>query len=152
MKNQLESIFTQDNLHLSLISRKKSALYRRNFLKHPHFTKNLLAFPVADFAIFQTNTSLISLKILTFTLHRKIFRIIHLLPHFHYFQQYLKCVIFQINTDLLVYQLKKSFYAEILHSSLVSQKIALSIVEVSRIIHFLLVFTVGELYHISNKC
>ena len=48
MENQLKSIFTHDNLHLFLISRKKSALYRRNSLKHALFTKVLLAFTVGE--------------------------------------------------------------------------------------------------------
>ena len=61
------------------------------------------------------------------------------------------CAVFQINTEFVINQLKKYFYERDLHSSLISEKLALSIIEVSRIIHFLLVVTIGELYHISNK-
>ena len=48
VKKQPKSIFTQDNLHFPLISRKKSALYRRSFLKHALYTNVLLAFNVGE--------------------------------------------------------------------------------------------------------
>ena len=48
VKNQLKNIFTQRNLHLSFISRKTSAVYRRNFQKRALFTTVLLAFTVGE--------------------------------------------------------------------------------------------------------
>ena len=66
----------------------------------------------------------------------KVSRNIHFLTHFHYFQHYMRCVIFQINADFLTHQLQKSFYVRDL-TTFISQKVVLSIPEVSRIIHFL---------------
>ena len=46
------------------------------------------------------------------------FQNIHFLPHFHYFYQWVRLVIFQINTDFLINQLQKYFYAIILQNTL----------------------------------
>ena len=74
VKNQLKSIFTQDNLHLSLVLRKKSALYRRNFPKQPLLQNIYQLSLLVTSAIFQTNSGLISQRnINIFTLHCKIF-------------------------------------------------------------------------------
>ena len=55
-----------------------------------------------------------------------IFQNIHFLPHFHYFYQWVRFVIFQINTDFLINQLQKYFYAIIsqntLHCSFIPTK------------------------------
>ena len=44
----------------------------------------------------------------------KVFRNIHFLPHFHYFYQWVKFAIFQINTKFLINQLQTYFYARYL--------------------------------------
>ena len=43
-----------------------------------------------------------------------VFRNIHFLPHFHYFEQWMRFVILQINADFLVNQLKIFFYTRLL--------------------------------------
>ena len=50
------NIFTQETLYPSFISKKNSALQRKHFSKHPHFTPFLLFLTVRKVLIFQINT------------------------------------------------------------------------------------------------
>ena len=50
------NIFTQETLYPSFISKKNSALQRKHFSKHPHFTQFLLFLTVRKVLIFQINT------------------------------------------------------------------------------------------------
>ena len=63
---------------------------------------------------------------------------IHFSPHFHYFYQWVRFLIFQINTDFLINQLQKYFYTKhltlLLHSN---KKVVLLIAEGFRKIDFL---------------
>ena len=54
----------------------------------------------------------------------QVFRKIHILPHVYQFSQWMRCAVFQINTDLLVkYQHVSIFTYEALHPSFTSKKI-----------------------------
>ena len=67
-----------------------------------------------------------------------IFWNIQFLPHFYYFLQWVRVVIFQINTNFLINKLKKYFYTKklalLLHTI---RKLTLSIAEYFRNTHFL---------------
>ena len=88
--------------------------YSRNFISLIHFEK-ILVLSIAN-----------------------IFQNIHFLPHSHYFYQWVRFVIFQINTDVLINKLQKYFYTK--HLTLLfysNKKFVLSIAQVFRNTHFL---------------
>ena len=52
------------------------------------------------------------------------FRNIHILPHFHQFSQWIRCAIFQINTNLLIIQRNINIFTQdTLYLSFISKKI-----------------------------
>ena len=118
--------FTQDTLHSRVLT---SPLHRRWFYKPNNLVKYQY-FYTRDFI------SLLHLK-KNGTLHGNVFRNIHFLPHFHYFQKWVRYVIFQVNADFLINQLTKHFYTRHLTPLLhLKKKIALSSEECFRNIYF----------------
>ena len=92
-----------------------------------------------SYVIFQINTDLLVIYQLSTFLHKglyiyiyiekilvlffaNVFRKIHIIPHFHYFQQWVRFAIFQINTKFVKNQLKSIFTQDNLHLSLISTK------------------------------
>ena len=84
----------------------------------------------------------------------KVFQNIHFLPLFHYFQKWVRFVIFQVNADCLINQLKKIF-TQAAYTPPLSQKHLRSPsqnpLETSTFIPFLLVSTVDEVCYIWHK-
>ena len=78
-----------------------------------------------------------------------VFRDIHFLPLFHYFQKSVRFVIFQINVDFLTNHLQNYFYTKHLRSSFISEK---KFSEKTFIFStYQLVFTNDELHNISKN-
>ena len=86
----------------------------------------------------------------------KVFRNIHFLKHLYYFWQQVRCVIFPVNSDFFIIQLKIFFTQRALHSSFLSTKITAfhrrCCYKHLLFPTFLLVWTLGEVCNISNKC
>ena len=170
--HQNSNDFTQETLYLSFISKKNGALHRKGFSKHPLFTTFSL-FLTVRFAIFQTNTGFIvnQLKpVFTQTLYTllhfkkeftisilEVFTNIKCLPHLYQFSQWMRCAIFQINTNLLVIQQNINIFAkETLYPSFISKK-KIGVLHRKRfskhslLSTFSLFLMVSEVCNISNK-
>ena len=103
LPNKLHASHLSPLVHFSI----KSILYRRSFKKHSLFTTFLLVFTMSELCHIsntdppisqQNNDVLRKRSYLPFSeeigaLHLKGFRNFHFLPNFHYFWEWMKCVI-----------------------------------------------------------
>ena len=102
-KSANKLLFTQDTLQHSFIFKKSFVLNRRNFKKHPLFNTFLLFFKVDEVCIISNKyqppvnipkhqnfyrkhlTSILDFQKKLALSIASVFRIIHFLPHFHFF-------------------------------------------------------------------
>ena len=138
--NQLKNIFTQGTWRCSFIASKNLRSPSQNLLKtstfHPFIlvltvvevsnitNKNQSPTNLAKYQYFYTRDFISFLhygKKLALSIARG-FRNIYFLSHFHYFWRCVKLVIFQINADFLINQLRKYFTQNTWDCSLIPTK------------------------------
>ena len=97
-----------------------------------------------------------AIKIFAFSI-AAFFRNIHILTHFYYFSQWIRCAIFQINTNLLlIYQNINIFTQETLYLFIIWKKRwhcpSQNFLKHPLFKTFSLFLTMSEVCNISNKC